>query len=263
MKLVIKVRYNGAAFNGSQVQPGVPTVQGVLTDAARTVFGYDCDVTGCSRTDAGVHALCYIATVVPRGGHEDGWCTVPVGKIHRALNAVLPDAISVTGAAEVDDRFHPRYDVLEKEYIYKIYDGVTRDPFLVGRAWQINRKLTDDRIVRMRAAAGKLIGRHDFACFMASGSSVRSTVRTVTSAEVARTSPDLVEFSIKADGFLYNMVRIITGTLVDTAFDRIDPEDIPGIIDSRDRTLAGHTAPAAGLYLADVQYGRKIVFEAE
>lgn len=263
MKIVIKVRYNGAAFNGSQVQPGVPTVQGVLTDAARTVFGYDCDVTGCSRTDAGVHALCYIATVVPRGGHEDGWCTVPVRKVHRALNAVLPDAISVTGAAAIDDNFHPRYDVLEKEYIYKIYDGVTRDPFLEGRAWQINRKLTDDRIVRMNAAAEKLIGRHDFTCFMAAGSSVCTTVRTVTSAAVMRTSPSSVQFSIKADGFLYNMVRIITGTLTDVAFGRIDPEDIPKIIDSRDRSLAGQTAPAAGLYLAGVDYGRKIVFEAE
>ncbi len=263
MKLVIKVRYNGEGFNGSQVQPGVPTVQGVLTAAARTVFGMDCDVTGCSRTDAGVHALSYVATIAPRDGQGDGWCTVPVGKVHRALNAVLPEPIAVMGAAAIDDSFHPRYDVLEKEYIYKIYDGVARDPFLEGRAWQINRKITDDCVVRMTAAAEKMIGRHDFTSFMASGSSVGSTVRTITSAAVTRKSPDEVLISIRADGFLYNMVRIITGTLIDVAFGKIDPEAIPGIIESRDRTLAGQTAPAAGLYLADVDYAREIVFEAD
>lgn len=263
MKIVIKVRYDGAAFCGSQVQPGVPTVQGVLTEAARTVFGFDCDVTGCSRTDAGVHALSYIATVAPRERRDDGWCSVPVGKIHRAFNAVLPESIAVAGAAEIDDSFHPRYDVLEKRYIYKIRDGVVRDPFLVGRAWQINRRLTDDRLAIMRRAAEKIVGRHDFACFMAAGSSVGSTVRTVTRAEVARTSPDTVEISVSADGFLYNMVRIITGTLVDAAFGRIDPETVLDVIESKDRTRAGQTAPAAGLYLADVDYGRKIDFEAE
>ena len=115
MKILIKVKYDGAGLNGSQVQPGLPTVQGELTSAAREVFGFDCDVTGCSRTDSGVHALSYCATVAPRGKEDhDGWCPVPLGKIPRAFNTKLPSSISVCGACSVDGSFHPRYDVVTK-----------------------------------------------------------------------------------------------------------------------------------------------------
>ena len=255
MKLLIRVRYDGSFFNGSQVQPGLPTVQGTLCGAAGEIFGFPCSVTGCSRTDAGVHAYCYCAAVSPENENgPDDWCPVPEAKIGRAFNSKLPPSIAVTGASFVPDSFHPRYDVTSKEYVYVLSDSAVRDPFLSGRAWQTGRRVSESGFDKMKNASSCFIGKHDFRSFMASGSDVSDTVRDVKTLNVVRSPDGLIKISVRADGFLYNMVRIIVGTLLDVGYGRIDPSRVPGIIESRDRSLAGQTAPAEGLYLSDVEY---------
>lgn len=170
MKLLLKIMYDGAGYSGYQSQPTLPSVQTALTKAVSDSFGYRCTVTGCSRTDAGVHALGFCAAVEPYGEHESDWLHIPVGKVHRALARFLPDDISVCAEAAVDDDFHPRYSVKSKKYIYRMYDSVYDDPFLRGRAWHLKRPLSDDGLRRMNDAAQYLIGRHDFTSFMATGS---------------------------------------------------------------------------------------------
>ena len=259
MKILIKVRYYGAYLNGSQVQPGLPTVQGELTSAAREIFGFDCDVTGCSRTDSGVHALSYCATVNPRGNVDsDGWCPVPIEKVPRAFNSKLPPSVSVCGACAVDSSFHPRYDVVSKEYFYLIYDAPFRDPFLVSRAWQICRPFSEEDIASMRRAATRMIGKRDFSAFMASGSDVSDTVREIYSLDVFRRDDGIINITVSADGFLYNMVRIIAGTLAAVGQGKIAEDEISAIIESKDRSRAGQTAPPDGLYLSDVKYAKPI-----
>jgi len=254
------VAYDGSAYCGFQVQPNGVSVQAVLTDAFSRLFGFPCSVTGCSRTDSGVHAIGFCAAVAPRGTDApgDGWCPVPVGKIHRAVNMLLPDDIAVTAAAEVDDSFHPRYNVVQKTYEYRIHDGAARNPFLLGKAYHTGRPITDAGMERMRAAAAYFVGRHDFAGYMASGSKIVDTVRCVSDAQVCRASDGTVVFRVSADGFLYNMVRIMAGTLLDCAYGRLSPEDAQRAVREKNRTLAGYTAPPEGLYLCQVEYDREI-----
>lgn len=265
MKLLLKIRYDGGAYHGSQYQPGVPTVQGVLTEKVSQLFGFQCNVTGCSRTDAGVHALGYCATVEPtlEDMRGENWCSIPVEKIHRALNILLPCDVSVCGACAVPDDFHPRYKAVSKEYLYVINDSVYPDPFQRGRAYHLKRHLSDDSIKVMNDAAEALAGRHDYSAFMAQGSSVSDTVRTLFELSVKRADENTVHIVVRGDGFLYNMVRILAGTLLDTASGKISVDDIQNILESRDRTKAGFTAPAHGLYLRRVEYGEDIRFEAE
>lgn len=257
MKLLLKIMYDGQGYSGYQAQPTLPSVQTALTAAISECFGFRCTVTGCSRTDAGVHALGFCAAVEPYGEHEDDWLKIPVGKVHRALSRFLPADISVCGEATVEGDFHPRYSVKSKKYIYRMYDLLYDDPFLRGRAWQLKHPLTDEGIARMNEAAKYLVGKHDFTSFMASGSKITDAVRTIYSLEVERKG-EIVELSVSADGFLYNMVRIITGTLVDCAAHTFEPYDIEKILSACDRTKAGKTAPPDGLYLAEVEYDRPI-----
>ena len=258
MKLLLKIMFDGSAYAGYQAQTELSSVQTTLTSAVSSCFGFPCTVTGCSRTDAGVHALGFVCAVEPRGKHGDGWLTVPIGKVHRALAKYLPDDIAVCGEAAADDGFHPRYSVKEKTYIYKMYDTPNTDPFKRNRAWHLKSRLTDEDIGKMNAAGKILIGRHDFASFMASGSKITDACRTVTALSVGRAADGDIVLSVTADGFLYNMVRIITGTLVDVAAGTIDAESMADILASRDRRAAGRTAPAYGLYLENVEYDRDI-----
>ena len=257
MKLLLKLMYNGRDFMGYQYQPDVRTVQGTLTSAVSACFGRDMKITGCSRTDAGVHALGFCCTAEPAGEHPDDWLRIPVGKVHRALSRFLPEDIAVAGESEVPDDFHPRYSVVSKEYIYRMYDTVGEDPFLCGRAWHLKHPVTDDGLARMNEAAAYLIGYHDFSSFMASGSKIEDARRTLESLSVTRDG-HMLTLSVRADGFLYNMVRIITGTLTDCAHGTIAPAEMGRILDARDRCAAGKTAPADGLYLNDVTYGLPI-----
>ena len=257
MKLLLKIMYNGRDFMGYQYQPDVRTVQGSLTSAVSSCFGRDMKITGCSRTDAGVHALGFCCTAEPAGEHPDDWLRIPVGKVHRALSRFLPEDIAVAGECEVPDDFHPRYSVVSKEYIYRMYDTVAADPFLTGRAWHLKHPITEEGLCRMNEAAACLTGYRDFTSFMASGSKIEDARRTVESLSVVREGRELM-LRVRADGFLYNMVRIITGTLADCARGTMDPGDMVRILEKRDRCAAGKTAPADGLYLNDVTYDREI-----
>ena len=247
MKYFAKIKYLGTSFHGFQVQPELRTVQRELNSALNQAFGLPCKVTGCSRTDAGVHANEFCLTVECEGG------TIPADKLPIAVSRFLPNDLSLFYAEECDEQFHPRYDVKEKEYLYRIINSRIYEPFEYGRAWFVARPITDDGLERMKNAAKHFIGKYDFSTFMAEGSDITDTVRNVTALSVERNG-DLIEIKISADGFLYNMVRIIVGTLTDVAFGRFSPDDIPGIIDSHDRSKAGMTAPADGLYLNHVSY---------
>ena len=252
MKLFLKIKYDGTNYAGYQVQFNAPTIQAELNSALRDLFGVDCDVTGCSRTDSGVHAKCFCATVQFKS-KSDFDTKIPCERIPLALNFRLPDDISVFYAEFVDDDFHARYSVVSKTYEYKIWNSPYRDPFLVNRSYHIPKPISVEGIENMQEAARHLCGLHDFAAFMSAGSSVKSTERTVYSCEVTK-SGEVILIRISADGFLYNMVRIICGTLLEVGRGNISPEDIPSIIESRDRSKAGPTLPSCGLYLTEVHY---------
>ncbi len=252
MKILLNISYLGSGYCGYQVQRNAPTVQQRLNEATRALFGFDCDIVGCSRTDKGVHADMFCATVSKKG-ESDIECSIPAEAIPLALNRFLPDDICVKEAKFVDEGFHPRYDVKYKEYVYKIFNSPIPDPFLSGRVWHYPRPITDGDLKRMILAAAYFVGEHDFSSYMASGSSVKNTVRNVMEATVEREG-DIITFRISANGFLYNMVRIMTGTLIGVAEGKIEPEDVPTITEARDRKRAGVTAPPDGLYLHKVVY---------
>lgn len=252
MKLLLTLSYLGSDFCGYQIQPVGRTVQGELNSAARSLFGFDCDITGCSRTDTGVHANCFCATVT-RKGETRLESSIDIKRIPLALNAHLPEDVAVQDACWVDDGFHPRYDVKYKEYIYRIYNLPARNPMETGRSWHVPQIISDIELEKMQKAADAYVGKHDFSAFMASGSKVQSTVREVKYATVKKEG-DIITFTVAADGFLYNMVRIMAGTLVDVARGRITADDIGEIIESCDRSRAGMTAPAEGLYLNKIIY---------
>ena len=247
MKYFAKINYLGTNFHGFQVQPGLRTVQGELCVALESAFGVPCKVTGCSRTDAGVHANEFCITIENEGG------TIPADKLPIAVSRFLPNDLSLYYAKECDSDFHPRYDVVSKEYLYRIRNRKIYDPFDFGRVWFLPRQISDEGLEKIREAAKHIIGKHDFSAFMAEGSDVTDTVRNVMSLEILRDG-DYIDIKISADGFLYNMVRIIVGTLVEVAFGRFSPSDIIKIIESKDRSNAGMTAPAEGLYLNKVFY---------
>lgn len=252
MKILLYIRFVGTAYAGYQVQENAPTVQKCICEAAEQLFGYPCNITGCSRTDSGVHAQMFCATVTKKGSNKLE-TTVPTDKIPRAMNCFLPQDIAVFEAREVEDDFHPRYDVKYKEYVYKMRVGFERNPFLADRCWQIAKRIDENGLANMKRAAAEFVGTYDFSSFMASGSKVSSTVRTVKYADVAFDG-EFITFTVAADGFLYNMVRIMTGTLLQVALGSISYKDIPDIIKSCDRSRAGLTAPACGLYLNKVIY---------
>lgn len=244
--LLLSLSYLGTAYHGWQVQPNGVTVQEELQDALEKILGERVSVTGCSRTDSGVHAEMFCCNI--RTEHK-----IPCEKLPAALNAHLPDDISVYDCREMREDFHARYDCAGKEYCYRIWNSRFRNPFWQGRALHYPYPLDIDK---MNKAAGAFIGAHDFAGFCSAGSSVKSTVRTVTKAEVSRYG-DLVTFRVAADGFLYNMVRIMAGTLLSVSQGKIDALELPGIIESKSRDRAGFTAAPQGLYLHKVYYNEE------
>lgn len=252
MKVLLRIAFLGKAYCGYQVQPNGVTVQQRLNEAAKALFGFDCDIVGCSRTDSGVHANEFCVAVTKKG-ESFLETTVPIEKIPQAMSFWLPSDISVLSASAVDDGFHPRYDVKYKEYVYQIWNSPSRNPFLADRSWHCPKRIDDDGFFAMREAAKSLVGKHDFSSFMAADSKIKDTVRTVFDAEVSRDG-DLIVFRVCADGFLYNMVRIFVGTLLDVAYKKIQPEEISTIIESHDRKMAGSTAPPEGLFLNRVVY---------
>lgn len=241
--LLITMRYDGSQYHGWQVQDNAVTVQQTFQDALERLFGERLPVVGCSRTDAGVHALMYCCNF-----RTDS--AISCDRIPYALNAHLPDDIGVYDCREVSEDFHARYSCKGKRYIYKIHNSPFRNPFTMGYAYLYRPKLDADFL---NAQAKDFLGTHDFAAFAAAGGSVEDTVRTVQDAAVYRDG-DAVCFEVQADGFLYNMVRIMTGTLLGISEGKISEGSIPEIINSLDRSRAGVTVPAQGLYLKEVFY---------
>ena len=254
MKLLLKIKYDGADFCGYQAQPSKRTVQGTLNEAAYQLTGKQCNITGCSRTDSGVHALSFYCTVCPTDNSE---ISIPLANIPTAFNKLLPSDIAVAGAYYVPDDFHPRYDVKSKEYTYLFYNSAQKDPFMSDRALHLKKRLDSTAIDRMNEAARLLCATQDFRSFMAANSKITDTVRTIYSAEFYF-DEDIIKFKIKGNGFLYNMVRIIVGTLLDVGYNKIQPADIKRIIDSKDRKNAGQTVSPAGLYLSSVEYDKSL-----
>ncbi len=249
MKILLRIKYVGTAFCGWQYQPNARTVQDTITKAAEKLFGVRCDITGCSRTDSGVHANDFAATVTL----SENANKIPLCKIPTAFAPFLPNDVAVTSAVEVNDSFHARYDVKYKEYIYKIHVGTVSDPFLFGRVWHYDRRLKENAVSLMNECAAAIVGKHDFASFMAAGSKIEDTVRDVKYCTVTLEG-DIITVKIAADGFLYNMVRIITGTLLLAGAGKLDRVGMEKIIAAKDRSLAGLTAPPDGLYLNKVEY---------
>ena len=247
MKYFAKIKYLGTNFHGFQVQPDKRTVQGELCTALALATGTPCKVTGCSRTDAGVHANEFCITVDAEGA------TVPADKLPVAVARFMPTDLSLYYAEEVSDDFHPRYDVVSKEYMYKIKNERVYDPFFYGRAWFLPKPIDEEHIQKMQSAADILVGKHDFSAVMSPGSDVTDTVRNVFYLNVEKDGTD-INIRICADGFLYNMVRIIVGTLIEVAYDRLLPSEMADVLKSGDRCNAGMTAPPEGLYLNKVTY---------
>lgn len=242
-RLKLTIAYRGTAYHGFQVQQNALTVAEVFQDAVESVFGQRYDIKGCSRTDSGVHARGFVLSM-------DIAEAIPCPNIIKALNHRLPGDIAVLDCQEAEQGFHPRYSATGKRYLYRIWNAPQRNPFLQDTALHQPRPLDAEL---MNTAARHFLGSHDFSAFCAAGGSVQDHRRTITQCGVCRRG-ELVEISITGNGFLYNMVRIIAGTLMEVSLGRLTPEDIPLIIESRDRSRAGATAPAHGLFLDCVFY---------
>lgn len=240
-KLVIQ--YDGRPFSGWQVQPDGISVQGVLEECLEKIVGVRPNVHGSGRTDSGVHAHGQVASVRLRTHHSSR-------VIKKALNATLPPAVRIISAKPVDIDFHARFSAKEKTYRYLIISGKTRSPFSPWYAFWYKYSLS---LEPMRKAAGYLLGEHDFASFMASGSDVKSSVRTITRLDLAM-GGGMYSFTVSGNGFLRHMVRNIVGTLILVGQGRIKPEDMKKILESKNRENAGPTAPAQGLSLVKVSY---------
>ena len=243
--LLLTICYDGTNYHGWQVQQNALSVQQVFQEAAAKVLGERPDVKGCSRTDSFVHAREFCV----------GFRTerdIPCGRLVGALNHFLPEDVAVLSCREVPPDFHARYSCRGKEYGYQIWTDPVRNPFLRGRALHYWYPLD---LGRLNAAASFFPGARDFTSFCAVDARERGNMtRTVTRSEWSREGP-LVLFTVAADGFLYNMVRIMVGTMLRVAEGKLEPGDMERILLAKDRRAAGPTAPACGLYLNRVFYG--------
>jgi tRNA pseudouridine38-40 synthase len=256
--ILLTIEYDGTNFCGWQRQPKKRSVQGEIERALGVVCSGPIQINGTSRTDAGVHALGQMANF--RGDFG-----IPTNRILLATNNILAGGMNSIGprgdvrilkVEEKNEDFHARFDAKGKKYVYRILNRQEKDIFGRNYCYQINKPL---EVEAMKQAAKYLVGAHDFKCFQASGGQEKATtVRTIFGAEIVseanRIGEQEVEIHIKGDGFLYNMVRIITGTLVEIGLGKKDPSSVKSIIEGKDRQKAGHTAPAQGLYLSKVYY---------
>lgn len=242
-RLLLTISYLGTNYCGWQVQPNGVSVQQTLQDALEKLLGERVGVTGCSRTDSGVHANMFCC-------HFDTKSDIEPKSVVKALNFYLPLDISALDCIRVDSDFHARYNSVGKNYIYRIFNSDCRNPFEQGRSLQISTPLN---VEKMNEFCQNIIGKFDFSAFSSAGTSVTDFVREITECNVTKTD-DIVTLSVTADGFLYNMVRIIVGTALQVSYGKIKPEDAQKIINSKNRNLAGPTASPEGLYLNKVLY---------
>lgn len=243
MTVKVKVTFDGTDFCGSQVQPDRRTVFGEFQKALCTVVSDADNIKGCSRTDSGVHAKCFWFSFTTQK-------QLNVGKLPLSLNANLPMDIRVLEAQQTDDDFHARYSAKGKEYTYYIKNSHIDDPFTSRYYYRYPQKLD---VAAMQQAAQYYVGTHDFRSFMARWSKIVDCHRTVYCAQVTQ-QDDMIIFKVCADGYLYNMVRIMVGTLIWAGTGKIKPEQVADIIEKRHRSAAGVTVPPQGLFLTDVFY---------
>ena len=257
-RILLRVAYDGTNYHGWQVQPNAKTIEGELNRVLTQLTGEEIQVTGASRTDAGVHALGNVAVF-------DTVSKIPAEKFSYALNQRLPEDIVIQSSLQVADDFHPRHCDCRKTYEYDILNRTFPLPAYRNTAYFLYGDLDLDA---MRKACQAFLGEHDFASFCAAGAQVQTTVRTIYSLEVleqplavtgrgvlSQRSPErLLTIRVRGNGFLYNMVRIIAGTLVEVGRGHIRPEEVEGIIAACDRAKAGPTAPARGLRLVEIKY---------
>ncbi len=242
----LTVAYDGTNYHGFQEQrgTGLPTIQEVLETTLSKVAQSPIQIIGAGRTDAGVHAQGQVVNF-----HSDRW-PVPTEKIHLALNTLLPGDLRVVKAEEVPPDFHARFSAKAKTYRYSIYHHRVMSPQHRLYCYHEPRLLT---VQAMQEGCQYLLGTHDFKCFQAQGSPVKDTVRTILRAELVEEKA-VIHLYLRGNGFLYNMVRIITGTLLNIGMGKIKPQEMERIIASKDRTLAGTTVPPQGLCMMEVEY---------
>lgn len=239
----LTVQYDGTNYHGFQTQINAVAVQDVLEDAIGALVGHPVRVSGCGRTDAGVHAKAFVLNFFSK-------TAIPAEKFPFALNTRLPRDILCVRAEDVASDFDAKDSAIKKRYTYYIQNSPIPDVFRQGYAWHYKYPLD---IVAMQKAAEAFLGTHDFIGFASAGFTVKTTVRTIYELTVQKTG-DLIAIDVTGNGFLYNMVRIIAGTLVFAGMGKIDPAAMPDIIRSGDRERAGITAPACGLFLSEVFY---------
>ncbi len=241
--IAITLKYLGTAYHGWQVQKTQITVGETVEKAVAMVVGHPVHVTGCGRTDAGVHARVYVANFRTTS-------RIPCERLPYALNTHLPLDIVVTYAMDVHENFNAIGSCVRKEYTYLIYNSAIKDPFYVNRAWFYPKHL-DETV--MQRAGDQFVGTHDFAAVRSVGTEVKSTVRTVYYYEVAREG-DLLSLRVCANGFLYNMARAMAGTVVYAAEGKFPPDSVTEILENGDRKAAGPTVPPGGLYMTQLWY---------
>ena len=241
--IALRLMYDGSRYHGWQTQKKEITVQQTLEEAIEKCCGEKRHVTGCGRTDAGVHALRYCANFKSN-------CRIPLDKLPLALNSYLPSDIAVLAACEAEENFNAIGSCIKKEYIYKIHNSNLRDPFLEKRACFYPQHLD---VEKMNAAARAFEGTHDFAAVRSVGTETKTTVRTVYWCSAEREA-ELITVRICADGFLYNMARAMVGTMVYASYGKLEPDEIPGLLALGDRRLTGPTMPPQGLYLHRLWY---------
>ena len=244
MRVKVVLEYDGKGYSGWQRQENAGSVQSEVEKALYKLTGKEITVHGAGRTDANVHALGQVC-------HFDTDETIPAERYAAALNAKLPWDIRAISSELVDDGFHSRFDKNTKHYMYKIINRGRPLAIDRHRAWHVVKKLD---VSLMLEGAEHFLGTHDFSGFMAAHSDVEDTVRTILRLDISRSGEEIT-IDIEGDGFLRNMVRIIAGTLAYVGKGKIEPEEVPGIIESKDRGRAGITAPGHGLYLVSVKYG--------
>lgn len=240
----LTIEYDGKDFNGWQKQPNKLNIQGTIEQAIKMITGEDVELNASGRTDAGVHAFGQVANFKTNS-------QIPIDKFAIAINSRLKKSIVIKKAEEVDERFHSRLNCKRKTYRYVINNSEFSSAIYRNLETHIPQKLDVDK---MKMAAKYFEGEHDFKAFKASGTSSKSSIRTIYKAEVFEMPNNRIYIELTGNGFLYNMVRIIAGTLVDVGIGKIKPEDIKKIIESKDRSLAGKTLQPNGLYLVSVKY---------
>jgi tRNA pseudouridine38-40 synthase len=245
MNYKITIAYDGRNYNGFQRQKNAVGVQNVLESALLELTGQNIEIDGCSRTDTGVHAREFVFSF-------QADLKLSENRIVTGLNHFLPGDIAVSGAEIVPEDFHARYSCKGKAYEYLLYNSRNRNPFYDGLAHLYGVPITD---INALTAAGKvLVGTHDFRSFCGSNGLRENTVRTIYDFSIEKTDENLFVFRISGDGFLYNMIRIIVGTLLEINEGKRSPDSMQGILEAKNRKAAGRTAPAEGLYLTRVFY---------